>query len=391
MTTNTDATQPSRCRRGNVRVVLFLGALMALAWVLAGCSPGNLLDDRNPFYLRGLRLRQENKYEEAAAAFDKCLRISPGSSKAHLQLAMLYEDRLGDPLQAVYHYHQYLRQVTAGENREMVQKWVTRAERTVLQQLVDKYPEDVDILLGKSQSAQGTTALSPREQYLIQRVRKMGTEIVSLRQALAKSDTVGLPAGSAIAAPEPRLEEPPATAEGPVAEPTSEPATEGVGKAVPPALSSQSGTGNHGATAVPSGPAKGGPASRNGGAAGGSPGSIPQAGAESTTSQAAGSIAGVPEPQGRAFVPLRRLSAGGTVPVAPGGGSGDSAVRKTTNYVVQKGDTLTSVAKKLSGTSAAWKSLQEANRDVLKGSAVLRPGMVLRVPDRSAGNTGKGQ
>jgi hypothetical protein len=60
--------------------LLLTGLLPLLA---AGCGGA---DEKNPFYQRGERLRKEEKYTEAAAAYEKCLRLSPESAKAHLQL-----------------------------------------------------------------------------------------------------------------------------------------------------------------------------------------------------------------------------------------------------------------------------------------------------------------
>lgn len=53
-----------------------------------------------------------------------------------------------------------------------------------------------------------------------------------------------------------------------------------------------------------------------------------------------------------------------------------AGVEKT--YTVQKNETLMLVAFKLFGDYSKWKSLSAANQDVLKGSTLLREGMVLK-------------
>ena len=51
-----------------------------------------------------------------------------------------------------------------------------------------------------------------------------------------------------------------------------------------------------------------------------------------------------------------------------------------TNYVVQSGDTLASIARKFYKNSARWKDIEKANYGKLKGSSKLKPGMILVIP-----------
>jgi tetratricopeptide (TPR) repeat protein len=84
-------------------------ALLVLVLV-PGCSDKDgPVDEHNPLFRRGTQLRKEKQYAEAAEAFHQCLRLSPDSAGADLQLGTLYEDHLSDPFQAVHHYREYLR------------------------------------------------------------------------------------------------------------------------------------------------------------------------------------------------------------------------------------------------------------------------------------------
>jgi nucleoid-associated protein YgaU len=49
-------------------------------------------------------------------------------------------------------------------------------------------------------------------------------------------------------------------------------------------------------------------------------------------------------------------------------------------YVVEKGDTLGSIAKKKLGKSSKWKDIATANGSSLSDPAVLSPGMTIRLP-----------
>jgi nucleoid-associated protein YgaU len=60
-------------------------------------------------------------------------------------------------------------------------------------------------------------------------------------------------------------------------------------------------------------------------------------------------------------------------PAAPASGGGRS-------YTVQAGDTLSKIAKALTGDLNNWKAIYEANKDTIKDPNVIRPGQVLRIP-----------
>jgi nucleoid-associated protein YgaU len=50
-------------------------------------------------------------------------------------------------------------------------------------------------------------------------------------------------------------------------------------------------------------------------------------------------------------------------------------------YTVERGDTLASISRKFYKTPARWKQIQDANFNAMKGTAKLRPGMMLMVPE----------
>ncbi|MFA4945687.1 MAG: LysM peptidoglycan-binding domain-containing protein [Lentisphaeria bacterium] len=299
-----------------------VAAVAAVALLLAaGCgADSGLSDERNPFYLKGKRLAQEERYEEAVQAYEKCLRFSPQSAKAHLQLAMLYEDRLKDPLAAIYHYRLYLRQAPRGEEAGTVQKWLGRAERVYLQQLTDRYPEEVEALLRAQEGTPGT-GFSDREQMLLQRLKQAATELQRLRGEVARLERA--------AAAVPPVAAAPASAGGGPAEPVVVPV-------VPP---------------LPPAPAP-------------APAPAPV-------------VAGPPAAAAAAAVPPPASPAPAVAP-AP------VATRVTeTSHVVQPGDTLAGLARRYYGTASAWRRLQDANVALLHGGTALQIGMRLRIPPRT--------
>lgn len=53
------------------------------------------------------------------------------------------------------------------------------------------------------------------------------------------------------------------------------------------------------------------------------------------------------------------------------------------SYTVQKGDSLSKIAKHFYGDGNAWKRIFEANRDVLDDPDKIFPGQALRIPAKS--------
>ena len=50
-------------------------------------------------------------------------------------------------------------------------------------------------------------------------------------------------------------------------------------------------------------------------------------------------------------------------------------------YTIQPRDTLQKISQKVYGTSHRWRSILDANRDVIPDERRMRPGIVLRIPE----------
>jgi nucleoid-associated protein YgaU len=57
-------------------------------------------------------------------------------------------------------------------------------------------------------------------------------------------------------------------------------------------------------------------------------------------------------------------------------------------YVVQKGDSLSKIAKEFYGTTAAWRRIFDANRDRIKDPDLIQPGWKLSIPEADAEKKG---
>jgi nucleoid-associated protein YgaU len=49
-------------------------------------------------------------------------------------------------------------------------------------------------------------------------------------------------------------------------------------------------------------------------------------------------------------------------------------------YTVQKGDSLSKIAKSRYGEAGKWKIIYEANKDIIKNPDLIYPGQVLKLP-----------
>lgn len=49
-------------------------------------------------------------------------------------------------------------------------------------------------------------------------------------------------------------------------------------------------------------------------------------------------------------------------------------------YVVQKGDSLSKIAKHEYGNANAWRKIFEANQDIIKNPDLIHPGQTLKIP-----------
>jgi len=170
-----------------------LGLACLCLLLVGGCSGSRLSDERNPYYLRGVQLLEHDKYQEAAEAFEKCLRLSPNSAKAHLQLGRLYDDVFTDPATAIYHYRCYLQKCPEGENAEAVNQWLARAEVAYLNDLLGRYPKydqrsaSLPSDAGKEAGEAGGSLPTERERKLAQRVKELTAELAALKQTGAGS------------------------------------------------------------------------------------------------------------------------------------------------------------------------------------------------------------
>src|SRR6266404_3727407 len=86
-------------------------------------------------YLRAKKLCEQQDFPAAAEFYKKTLSVNPDFAKAHLELGLLSDDKLGDPIAAIYHYRRYLELRPDSEKRKLVEDFIERAKLSLAAQL----------------------------------------------------------------------------------------------------------------------------------------------------------------------------------------------------------------------------------------------------------------
>jgi tetratricopeptide (TPR) repeat protein len=109
-------------------VGFFRCALLLLAGlVLSGClrsAPSRPDEEKESHFLLGRSRVSAMDYQGAIESFGKALEVNPKSASAHFELACLCEKREADPVEAIYHYQQYLKLRPKAENSEFVNQHI---------------------------------------------------------------------------------------------------------------------------------------------------------------------------------------------------------------------------------------------------------------------------
>lgn len=105
-----------------MKKILLLTLLAALA--LTSCqqapSGSEAEDERNPFFRQASKDVADLNYPAAIKQFEKAVAVNATVVKAYLQIGLLYGDKLGDPISAIYFYQKYLEARPNASDREEV-------------------------------------------------------------------------------------------------------------------------------------------------------------------------------------------------------------------------------------------------------------------------------
>lgn len=339
----------------NLKKLLLLIPLSGSLLVLTSCGDYIGKEKSHPFFVKAETSRNAGNYKEAAQYFEEFLNVCPRSPVVHYELGSLYTDHLNDPYKAVYHYQRYLELDRTSPDAENIRKFIDGSKRRIFEQLSTQFESadtarayeeaektrkllDQYVAYSKKLRAQNDTLRSQNDE-MRKRIESFGKESEKFKQTVKELQKKAQEAQQ-LASQQETAKQPATTPEQPPEQETAKT------KPTVPAENKQDKT-----------PAKDpGDEWENAKVAAQSPNSAAGEQKTETEKQPVNSVQPLPSRQ-----ELRR-------------------------HTVQKGDTLSGIARKYYGKSSAFRLIRNANKDVLKGKDQLQIGQILVIPpDPAAG------
>ncbi len=113
--------------------LLLLSCLLSLG-MLAGCN--RMIMPRQVQLGKDADTKTaEGSYAEAINLYEAALDGSPGSADVHYKLALIYDDKMNDPLNALHHFKRFLALEPTGKRAQEVKSFMKRDELTLLTNL----------------------------------------------------------------------------------------------------------------------------------------------------------------------------------------------------------------------------------------------------------------
>jgi LysM repeat protein len=105
-----------------LRLIGMMAGLLALAFCLSGCIPGDshVDEEKDPHFQRGRNLVNSQDYKGAVEEFEKALETNPRSAAAHFELGWLYDTKINDSAAAIYHYERHLQLLPNSDRAQLV-------------------------------------------------------------------------------------------------------------------------------------------------------------------------------------------------------------------------------------------------------------------------------
>jgi len=166
--------------------------LPILLLVLAGCQPTGTNPEQSAAYEQARKSADAGEWKAATAFYRQTLDEYPRFARAYLDLGLLYDEKLNDPIAAIYHYRRYLELEPNSDKRKVVEDFIERARLSLAAKLPQSSGIDTSELLRLQQQ---NTALA--------------AEVAALKAKLADYDAaINTPAVMPTNAPPPARETP---------------------------------------------------------------------------------------------------------------------------------------------------------------------------------------
>jgi len=121
------------CRPKEMRPFATIGLFSVLTLLAGGCGPVSTGTDANLQAAR--KAADAGDFHTAARLYEQVVRAAPDSAQAHLELGLLYDERMGDPIAAIYEYRQFLALHPDPDKKQLVEDFIERAKLSVAAKL----------------------------------------------------------------------------------------------------------------------------------------------------------------------------------------------------------------------------------------------------------------
>jgi LysM repeat protein len=112
------------------RRILRLCSLLLLT-TLAACQPPqkglDAENELNPHFRKAAKAAAEDNFHGAIAHYEEALKANPGVARAHVEIGLIYSEKLGDPIGGIYHYQRYLAARPTATDRDQIQAYIEKA------------------------------------------------------------------------------------------------------------------------------------------------------------------------------------------------------------------------------------------------------------------------
>src|ERR1700730_7623395 len=113
-------------RADNLRLQSFVVSL-SIVLLLSDCE--RMVTPRNAQLIKEADAKaDQGDYLWAINLYEAALDGTPQSAETHYKLALLYDDKMNDPLHAIHHFKRYLTLNEAGKHAEEVRGFIKRDE-----------------------------------------------------------------------------------------------------------------------------------------------------------------------------------------------------------------------------------------------------------------------
>ena len=118
-----------RARHGRTLLPFAVAVVVAFTCACERSSPVTDAEAEQEInYQRARKLCEASDFQAAAEFYKRALLVNAAFAKAHLELGLLCDDKLGDPISAIYHYRRYLELKPDSDKKQLVEDFIERAK-----------------------------------------------------------------------------------------------------------------------------------------------------------------------------------------------------------------------------------------------------------------------